>query len=224
MTFVASSALAATSSATAAVPVPAGTASGQIAVVGLYKESTSAVTPPAGFTQKVALTTSATARGGLHVFWKRLTAADSGTWSFTWTGAVFRGAVAGLWSGRIATGDPFDGTVGTAEGTVTGTTLNVSTSPASANGDALGMWTSFNSGASFTPPASYTERQDTLNCLTLDTRDAVTSGSTGSISATSNVTDFMKAFLGVLAASTGAAGPSARPRTVQQAVSRAANW
>lgn len=188
---------------TSAVPaVPAGAAVGDIAVVGLYMESTAAVTPPSGFTQKSDLQTLAASRGRLVVFWKRLTAADAGTYSFTWTGSTWRGAVCGLWSGRIATGDPFDGTVGTAESTTSVSTLNVSTSPSASNGDAVGIWTNFNGGAGWTAPASYTERQDT-NVITLDSRDAVASGSTGSISATSTVSDFMRAFLGVLAVANG---------------------
>lgn len=202
MAFRSSSNLAGASGTSAAVPVPTGAASGDIAVVGLYMESTATVTPPSGFTSKADLRTSASARGGLVVYWKRLTAADSGTYSFTWTGSTWRGAVCGLWSGRIASGDPFDGTVGTAESTSGVTTLNVSTSPASANGDAVGMWTNFNGGASWTAPTNYTEQQDT-NVITLDSRDAVASGTTGSISATSSITDFMKGFLGVLAVASG---------------------
>ncbi len=157
---------------------------------------------------------SAGFRGGLVVYWKRLTGADSGTYSFTWTGTPWRGANCGLWSGRTTSGDPFDGTVGTAESTTQVTTLNVSTSPAGSNGDAVGFWTSFNGGTSFTPPTNYTERADNSDVMCLDSRDAVTSGSTGSISATATITDFMKAFLGVLAV----AGASAvkNPSTVSQ--------
>lgn len=190
----------------AAVPVPTGAASGDIAVVGIYIEDTVTITPPSGFTLKSDLRTSATTRGGLVVYWKRLTGADSGTYSFTWSGTPWRGAVCGLWSGRVASGDPFDGTVGTAESTTTVSTLNVSTSPTGANGDAVGIWTNFNGGTSWTAPTNYTERVDT-NVITLDTRDAVASGSTGNVTATSTITDFEKAFLGVLAiASSGITG------------------
>ena len=188
---------------TAVLPVPTGAAIGDIAVVGIYKESTAAVTPPDGtWTSKASLTTSATARGGLHVFWKRLTAADTGSYTFTWTGSTFRAAAAGLWSGRLASGDPFDGTVGTAESTTGVTTLNVSTSPAAANGDAVGFWTNFNGGGAFTAPTNYTERQEVSGVITLDTRDAVASGSTGNVTATCTITDFEKAFLGALAEAT----------------------
>jgi hypothetical protein len=197
--------------ANAVVPVPTGAASGDIAVVGIYKESTAAVTAPDGtWTAKATLTTSAGTRGALHVFWKRLTAADTGSYTFTWTGNTFRAAAAGLWSGRIATGDPFDGTVGTAESTTGVTTLNVSTSPTGANGDAVGFWTNFNGGSGFTAPTNYTQQQVASNVIALESRDAVASGSTGNITATCTVTDFMKAFLGVLAvASSGTTGTAA---------------
>lgn len=217
MAFRSSTGLAPGNGTTAAPAVPAGAAIGDIAVVGIYKESTAAITPPSGFTLKSTLNTSATARGSLYVYWKRLTAADTGTYSFSWSGAAWRGAVCGLWSGRIASGDPFDGTVGTAESTTGVTTLNVSTSPAAASGDAVGMWTNFNGGATWTPPASYTEQQDT-NVMTLDSRDAVASGTTGSVTATATITDFMKAFLGVLAAAGGGTDATASPSAITTTV------
>jgi hypothetical protein len=205
MAFRSSSSLAGASAANAAVPVPTGAASGDIAVVGIYMESAATVTPPSGFTLKSSLQTSVATRGRLDVFWKRLTAADSGTYTFTFT-STFRAAACGLWSGRIASGDPFDGTVGTAESTTTVSTLNVSTSPTGSNGDAVGFWTNFNGGAGFTQPTNYTERVD-ISVITMDTRDAVASGTTGNVTATATVSDFEKAFLGVLAtASSGTTG------------------
>src|ERR1044072_2362361 len=127
MTFRSSASFAGASVANAAVPVPAGAASGDIAVVGLYMESAASVTPPSGFTLKVSLQTSVASRGRLDIFSKRLTTADTGTWSFTFT-STWRAAVSGLWSGRVATGDPFDAP-GTAESTTGVTTLNVAASP-----------------------------------------------------------------------------------------------
>lgn len=185
--------------ANAIITVPTGAAVDDIAVAGIYKENAASITTvPSGFNLKAQLDTSPTARGSLWVYWKRLIAADSGSYTWSWTGSTWRGAVCGLWSGRVTTGDPFDG-FGTAQSTTGVTVLNVEAIPAAADGDAVGMWTNFNGGATWTPPANYTERQDS-NVLTLDTRDAVAVGSTGSISATSTITDFMKAFLGVLAA------------------------
>lgn len=196
---------------TAVLPVPTGAAIGDIVVVGIYKENTAAVSPPDGtWTSKASLTTSGGTHGALHVLWKRLTAADTGTYTFTWTGSAFRAGAAGAWSGRIATGDPFDGTVGTSEPGATSTTVNVSTSPTGSNGDAVGFWTNFNGGASFTAPTNYTQRQSVSSVIAMETRDAVASGSTGNVTATCTITDWMKAFLGVLAiASSGTTGTAA---------------
>jgi hypothetical protein len=215
MAFRSSSGLSGATSTSAAIPVPTGAAVDDIAVVGVYKENTNAIgTVPSGFTLKASMTTSGASRGTLYVYWKRLTAADSGTYTFGWSGGganTFRAGACALFSGCITTGDPFDGTVGTAESTTTVATLNVSTSPTGSGGDAIGFWTNFTGGNSYTPPTNYTERQD-LDVICLDTRDAVASGSTGSISATSIISGFQKAFLGVLAAAssgtTGTAAPT----------------
>src|SRR3546814_1055778 len=48
----------------ATVPVPTGAAVGDIAVVGIYKESTNAISPPAGFTVKATLARSEERRVG----------------------------------------------------------------------------------------------------------------------------------------------------------------
>lgn len=198
MAYRSSQSLTGASSAAANVPVPSGAANLDIAVVGIYKESTANITTvPGGFTLKTTLNTSATARGSLYVFWKRLTGADSGTYNFAWSGSAWRAAASGLWSGRVTSGDPFDGTVGTAESTTSVSTLNVSTSPANANGDAVGYWTDFTGGNAFTQPTSYSERVD-IDVIGMFSRDTVASGSTGNVSATANVSGFMKAFLGVL--------------------------
>lgn len=207
MAFRSSSIISGADGVDAAVPVPAGVAAGDIVEVFLYKEDTGAVTPPAGFTQKAAVTSgNASQVYGFYLFWKRLTAADTGTYVFTWTATVWREAIAVAHSGRVATGDPYDGTqsggtndVATAFSTTNVTVLNVSATPANSGGDAVGAWTNFNGGINWTPPANYTERQDgDVSCV--DTRDSITAGSTGNVTATASSSRTMKAILGVLAA------------------------
>lgn len=183
---------------TAVINVPAGAAIDDIALVGIYIESAAVITAPSGFTSKIDLGTSPTARGRLNVFWKRLTAADTGTYSFSWTGSTFRAATAGLWSGRITTGDPFDGTPGSNETTSAATTAPATATASVAGGDGVLMATSFTgTGQSWTPPASYTERIDNT-VIMLDSRDAMSSGSTGSIGPTAVVSDFIKHMNGIL--------------------------
>jgi len=93
---------------TTSVPVPAGAQAGDIAVVGLYVNAARPVviTSPTGFTQKFV---GSGEDSSMQVFWKRLTGADTGTWDFTHVLADSRG-VAGLWYGRVTTGDPFRAT------------------------------------------------------------------------------------------------------------------
>lgn len=213
MAFRSSSQLVGSNTTSAAVPVPTGAASGDIAVVAIYMESTATITTvPSGFQTpaKADLQTSATSRGRLVVYWKRLTAGDTGTYTFSWSGATWRSAACGLWSGRVASGDPFDGTVGTGESTTTvSASPAVSTTPSGSNGDAVFFATDFTGGNSWTPPTNYTERQDNDE-ITLASRDAVASGSTGSVTATLNVSGFSKAFVGVLAvAASGFTGTAA---------------
>lgn len=215
MAFRSSSLLAGATVASIAIPVPSGAANLDIAVAGFYMESAAAITGvPTGFTNKVSLQTSVATRGRLDVYWKRLSAADTGTYTFSWTGATFAAAACGLWSGRITSGDPFDnfvGGTGSAESTTGVTTLNVSAAPAASLGDAIGFWTNFNGGAGFTAPGSYTQQQSVSGVLAMETRDAVASGTTGNVTATASITDFMKAFLGVLAPAGATATKAPQP-------------
>ena len=208
MTYIASSNVAGASGTTAAVPVPAGAAAGDVVVIGMYTEMANGaetITFPAGFTIKYDEGANSGTQGRLTVAWKRLTGADTGTYAVSWTTSTWRAVAAGLWRGRLASGDPFDGTAGgqANSGTV-GPAL--STSPAAAGGDAFHLLTDFAGGATFTPPANFTQRQ-ALGVLALDTRDNIAAGSTGTVQGGASVSAVLKGFLGVLAAA--AAGPTA---------------
>jgi hypothetical protein len=184
-------------STSAAVPVPTSTASGQIAVVWLYIEgSTGAITPPDGtWTQKSDLATGAPTSGRLVTLWKRLTAADSGTWTFTFASS-YREAVAGIWSGRIATGDPFGATSTQETPAVNSVTV---TGLTAATGDDLVGAACIPAGVSWTPPASMTEGEDSgAATITLDYQNNLTSGATGNKTFAASGTDAMKGFIGTL--------------------------
>lgn len=186
---------------TAAVPVPPGVTSGQVVLVHLYKESTATVTPPAGFTE---LTPAPTTTGNVishHVFWKRATGSDSGTYSFTWTGSAYREAVAERYTGCIASGSPVDAYNGagrSSSGTVTPAVTVTTTGP-----DRLLVWSGANfASGTWTPPSAggtWTERYDSGDCLTIATREQATSGSSGSVTgecaASANEAAFLVALL-----------------------------
>lgn len=186
----------------AAVAVPSGTAAGMVCLVHLYKENTATVTPPAGFTEvtnsPVATTTDVSQQ---RVFWKRLTAADAGTYSFTWSGNTWREAVATLWSGCKSSGDPTE-IWNTATSGSTAVTASPSVSGTTNGDDRTLVWasTNFNGGGTVSAPSTFTGRDGRTTSGTPGTqavasKEQAAAGSTGSITSSWNVSAVQTAFL-----------------------------
>jgi hypothetical protein len=94
------------------VPVPPGAAEGDVVVaaVSTWGSSAPTVTAPSGFTLK-ATYTGTSANGGAdttRIYWKRLTAADRGSYRFSWTGPQLASGHALAVSGAVASGDPIE--------------------------------------------------------------------------------------------------------------------
>lgn len=196
---VAGTALAGTSATTAPIAVPAGVTSGQIILVDLYLEASRTVTPPDGTWTEVG-TRAATTTTWHHRFWKRATANDSGTYTFTWTTATYRRGCAVRYPGCVATGTPYDTGAGapvsaarSSAGTVTpGVSLTTQ------GVDRLLVWsgTSFSSG-SWTPPTAggtWTERYDSNEIGGAEKSQAV-AGATGTVTGTHSASDNQTAWL-----------------------------
>jgi hypothetical protein len=98
-----------TGQTTTSVTVPTGTAVNNIVVVDLWVQwASGTVTPPSGFTLHTSATfTGSTRFATIYRYWKRLTAADTGTYAFT-TATANTMAIATMWSGRVTSGSPFD--------------------------------------------------------------------------------------------------------------------
>lgn len=141
------------------VPVPSGAASGDIAVVGLsmWESGNPTVTAPSGFT---LVTTVVNAETKLKVFWKRLTAGDTGNYTFTWTGQQWTDGQAILITGGAASGDPIGSQFASATGSGTSIT-SISTS--SVGQPFLVHLVANESTSTSTPPTNFTEVQDTAN-------------------------------------------------------------
>lgn len=105
-----------TSTTTAAVAVPSGVTATSFIFLVLYLESAAAVTVPSGFFEAPNSPQNAGGTGlhYNHVYWKRPTGADAGTYSFSWTGSAYREAVALRCEGVYPTGNPWDTTSGAA--------------------------------------------------------------------------------------------------------------
>jgi peptidoglycan/xylan/chitin deacetylase (PgdA/CDA1 family) len=164
------------------VPVPSGAAAGDIVVASISTWGTSAptVTAPAGFTLKNTYT-GATANGGADttkIYWKRLTASDSGSYRFTWSGSRWSSGQAIAVSGASASGDPVDVSRANSASSTTFPATSLTTTGAS-----LLAWFGRNdepAPGTHNSPSGFTEVQD-KDCSVLAYQRT---GSAGSYSAT----------------------------------------
>jgi hypothetical protein len=208
------------SDTSAAVAVPAGVASGKIVVVTIFLNSgTAAITPAAGFAAAQNSPSAIPSGGGnhaLHVFWKRATGADTGTYTFTWTGTIVREAIATLYNNCVATGTPFDSPTNAAQDTASGT-VTPAVSISTAGPDRLLIWGGTNwAGGTWTAPTGFTKRaQDGDGNFTICDRGFPTQGSSGSVTGTCTGSDKRTAWLGALIGTTTAA-PARAPRMTSQ--------
>lgn len=199
----------------AVVSVPASVAANDVILVFIYKENANAVTPPSGFTEAPDSPVVNSAPFNLHVFWKRATAGDTGTYSFTWSGAPWRSAVAVRYTGAITSGNPLDVTASAVK-TTTADGSAPAVSDTTTGIDELLVWAGalFNEGTCSTP-SGFTERADigTGNGLGLavDDKAQAVAGGTGSITATFSVNGQTAVWLGALKPVAAAGGTTLTP-------------
>jgi len=199
------------------IPVPSGAASGDVAVLSIEQwESTNpTVTWPSGFTEFV---NTASGSEKIKAAWKRLTGADSGNYSPSWTGSQWSQGQCVLITGALSTGNPIDASNVATSGS--GTTVPTATVTATAADFLLHVVANENTAAT-TPPTSFTEVQD-ANYLHNNYRIP---GASGSYSATGATLSASTLSLAALIAVLPDAGATAiTPKTVRlpQAVFRAA--
>lgn len=220
--------LAGASAATAAPAVPPSTAIDQVVLLHLYKENTATVTWPSGFAE-CTNSPIAVAGGQLHNYhaaWKRLTAADSGTYAISWTGAVWRAAVAISYSGCITSGTPVE-VIGFASDATGAATATPAVSGSTLGDDRLLEWsaTNWNEGT-WTVAAGYTQRTvPTASEIIAGTLAQAVQGSTGSVSGSNSVAASSAAFLIGLIPPPAASSAVRRPvMGASAAASRAGSW
>lgn len=178
-------------STTIAVPVPSGVTFNDIIIVTMYVEDTEAVTPPSGFTAAPNSPVVNAAAGlyahNLHIFWKRATAADSGTYSFTIAaGLSWRQAHATRFTGVITYGNPFDVTNSAAQTSTSGSAVPA-VSVTTTGTNRMLIWCasmSVSSGTAVpTVPSGFTQRNSSTanNGLVLADLAQASAGSSGSL-------------------------------------------
>lgn len=159
------------------IAVPTDAAVNHIAVLAIEVWLDTSTDPiigwPSGFTQKTFYEDTGSGFQRVIIGWKRLTAADSGTYNYTITnGTYWNQAQCILVSGCTTTGDPFEA-VDTDQNS-TGTSLPSSSVITTVNPFLLNIIANENS-ATKTPPTSFTEVED-ANYLEMSYRIPGSSG------------------------------------------------
>lgn len=208
------------------LPVPAGMAADEVAVILLYIESDTAVTWPANF-DLIATAENNTAANEhrLYMAAKRATGADTGNYTVS-HGSAWRSGVAFRLSGVLNTGTMLSIVQATQGATTTNGTAAPSLSLTTTTADTLLIYLagSFNGGATWTPPTGFTEQRDAEE-WSVNSLAQAAAASTGSLSATLSAsganTSILAAFPSLAAGATGR--PNAR-LIHRRAVHRSAIW
>jgi hypothetical protein len=183
------------------VAVPSGVAANDIVVVFIYAESDTLNISgtPSGFTQAPSSpirTSNGSPEQTQWVYWKRLTGADSGSYTFTLSGSIYWRAMSVAYRSAVTSGDPWHITNSAARSSASTTTPAVSFT--TTIGDTTLVWTGTSwSAGPWTPPSGFTERQDTSTEVTLADSAQAVAGATGSLTGT-GPSNWMTAWLGSL--------------------------
>lgn len=177
--------------------VPAGAAIDDIAILTINADNANAATYtwPSGFTE-IAASAITHDLHGQAAAWKRLTAADSGTYDVSLSAGNNALLIAALFSGRHASDPPVLTEAINNSGNSSPISVNA-TGVTAIDGDDLvwigGLDTLGSVGNGCAPPSGYTERQDAgggadVSNISLATLDDVAAGATGTVTGTYSLT------------------------------------
>lgn len=201
-----------------AISVPAGSAADDVAVLIVEAWLDTATDPvmtwPSGFTEKVFYEDTVTGFQRVFVGWKRLTAADSGTYAYTLSGSYWNMAHCITVSGCETSGDPFED-FDTVQNAV-GTALPVASVDATTQPFLIHAIANENN-ATKTPPTSFTEVQDG-NYLETAYRIPGSTGTFTTAGGSTSVSTLKLCVLLALKAASASAVTSAKTVSLGQAV------
>lgn len=185
-TFRAASTPLAGASATSAVVTRPTFATDDVVIALIYKENNAAVTAPTGFLPLGAVGVAGTQQWS-YCFWKRATASEPTTYTFSWTGSTWRSGCALTFAGALTTAVPYDpdpAAVASA-GRDTAGTVTPAVSIVTSQDDELLVWCATHwDTTAWTPPTGYTEAITTDSWLTAAYRVQAVKGSSGSVTGT----------------------------------------
>lgn len=209
--------LSGTGATTAPIVVPSGVAAGHLIVVGLYIEATVTVTVPLDFVECAASPIGAVAPGlhRIRVYWRRASGADAGTYTFSWTGSIYREGVALRYTGAVASGDPWDTGAGAPNSAARSSdaTATPAVSLTTQGPDRKLIWFGSNvAGGAGTPPATFTERADGNSDIWTADKDLAVAAATGSVTGSNAASSYSCAWMGALLPDVAAGASRIIPR------------
>lgn len=222
------------------VAAPAGVVADSVVVLVAYVDGAAdpTITLPAGFAHTSGSPVFADVSGGandqnhrLVVAWHRASGSEAGPYVLTLGTGRYVEAQAHRVEGVVASGDPFD-----AGADADGTDQNVTTSPAvditTAGADRLVLHAATDwGGGTWTAPSGFTVRMQSdlsgylsggFGSATLSDKAQAAAGATGSLAATSDVSNKMQAWAGALIPAGGGGGGSDPARPAVTVVNAAA--
>ena len=158
ITFVEKATVGGGSAANAVVAAPAGLADNDIMLFWIYKENTAAVTWPSGFTEILSIAASDSSFAA-YLAWKRA-ASESGNYTASWTGSVWRDGSIVAYRGCLASGDPQSGTAQAQANGSTNTPTTPTMTTAHNNAMVVALCCNYQGYSAGSPPAGMTERVD----------------------------------------------------------------
>ena len=170
-------------STTIAPGVPAGVVAESLVLIFLYIEGSQAVTAPAGFQEITPAPVTTSQVHTVRVWWRRATGTESGTYTLSWSGSVWRQAVALRVDDALASGDPIDAAAQAQRSTSGTTTPAVSLTTTGPDRRLLWVGSGYVAGG-FTPPSGYTEIFDPSVEFAIAHREQATAGATGNVTGT----------------------------------------
>lgn len=214
------------STTTITLPVPTGAATDDIAIIAVNVDNQphGTWTWPTGFTELAGTNGTAIASPDGHtqaIAWKRLTGADSGNYTITYTNGNDYVAECALFSGRDTGNPPVAATVATNTSANSSPVSVGSNGVTASDGDDL-IWiggidvTSSGIGNGCAAPSGYQERQDVelgWSNLSIATQDNVSAGATGTVTGTYSLASGTAGWIAHLVRipSSGGGGASGQP-------------
>lgn len=187
-----------------AFAVPSGAAIDDVVVIVVCNEDGTVNSLPSGFAH-AASSPVITSLGDVlrvNIIWKRLTAADTGTYTVGFSTNTFNSGQAFLFRGVVTSGSPFDsgvstGATGASASTTSPVTNITTTGPDRLLLHGVGSWMDLVVDTDGFPPTGFTVRGD-LKTFMCSTKTQAAAGATGSLTATASDASTWAVWLGAL--------------------------